>query len=174
MAKKYILTIKQIYKNRAAQWEFHYKQRETVKQISSSLDTHRVITVIQNHIPAPELLIDATLLHGMPHRKGRLETIDTLHWKLTFANMDLLCIWYWTADYWQDFIRAFQALPDPIFEDYFYAYDAELDALRFLPVSYRTVDKSVDKFGGSKRVPPKGTGNSHHTHIRAEVPLKTR
>jgi hypothetical protein len=70
MAKKYILKIKDIHKKRAMQWAYHYDKREIVKQISPSLDVHRIITIIQNYIPAPELLVDGSLLNGRPHLAG--------------------------------------------------------------------------------------------------------
>jgi hypothetical protein len=154
MAKKYILKIKDIHKKRAMQWAYHYDKREIVKQISPSLDVHRIITIIQNYIPAPELLVDGSLLNGRPHLAGIRQAETVLSW--TYPQSELLCIWYWAADYWQNFVKAFQALPDPIYEDYWYAYDANIDALRFLPISQKAVDNSsipvdnpVDKWGGT-------------------------
>jgi hypothetical protein len=154
MAKAYLLTVKEINKRRAANWEFHYAQRTYARQAAASVDVDHIARAIQRNIPAPELLVDGSILSGIEEIRGIQAALIALHWNYT--QRDLLCIWYWKDEYFQDFTRAFQSLPE-VFTPYQYAYDEEKDALRFIPT---TKGEVWGKSGGSRASSPNSGGKT--------------
>jgi hypothetical protein len=165
MAKRYILPINEIYKRRGQNWEYHYNKRVMVAQSAHTLDVRHVTEIISLNVPPPELITDASILCGIATLKGVENALTSLHW--TYQQHEIICIWYWTEEYWQDFVRAFQSLPD-VYEDHYYAYDEELDAMRFYPLSQK--GKSGGSRGEVGQFPQNGRKKRQSAPARTEFP----
>lgn len=130
MAKRVVVSINEMYRRRAVNWEWHYQSRG-IAQTYSQEDREKVIRIISHEVPAPVMRLDGAIMDGIANLRG---TSKALHY-LLLSNMErsMMCVWYWSEAGWMELVREFQALPD-IYEDHYYAYDAELDAVRFLPM----------------------------------------
>lgn len=153
MARKLIVTKEKIYLRRADHWQEHYKRREMARAIMQSGFSPRVmLSRLYMDLPAPALDVDGDFLQMAFDDRRKMGMVA-----LTYGRLpsDLLCRWYWSPEAWQEFVRAFQALPD-IFEDYYYTFDKATDRVWLAAVSTarrgrRAVDKPVDNKGTSRR-----------------------
>jgi hypothetical protein len=130
MAKS-IVTIHDMNKRRGENWEFHYKNRELAKMFCVQ-DCDHVSNVIRQNVPVPVMLLDAGLLDGIQNVRGMNKALENL--ALYHMDRAMMCLWYWSAEEWQAFVREFQSLPE-IYEDHYMLYDSELDAMRLVPLS---------------------------------------
>lgn len=130
MPRSATLTVKDINRRRGSNWEWHYKNRQRAKLYSSD-DAQRVSRIISGRVPAPVLLIDASLLDGIEHVRTMSNALECVSSSLPRCMM---CIWYWSEEGWMEFVREFQALPD-VTESYYMFYDEALDAMQLYPLS---------------------------------------
>lgn len=145
MPRRMIVTKKQIYARRGEAWSSHYRNRETAKtMISAGWNGTQIVSSLNASWSTPEMEIDGrTLDIPLNIRQEWGSRLQNIH---QINDRDLLCIWYWTADNWQDFVRQFQSLPD-VYEDYYYLYEPEpIDRMRLIPMS------SKPKQGSEKKV----------------------
>ena len=150
MPRMIIYTPQKIYENRALYWTVHYSNRGLVKAMN--IDTEKVIRAIIRNVPAHEIRIDAALYRPLDVIRGQAKAIQDLKWSI---NPELMCLWYWTEEYWLGFVRLYEALPDPIDAHYLY-YERERDGGVLIP---------VDKYRGNS-----GT----NTPIQVQLQKKSR
>ena len=160
MPRSIIITKAEINKRRGSNWAWHYQNREVAKMYAQQ-DQQRVSMVVASRVPAPVLLVDASVLDGI--ETLRAQNLALQYMTLSRMERTMMCVWYWSGEAWQEFVRAFQALPD-VFEDHYYFYDETLDAMRIMPLStmgknrptkYKKFQGEVrGKSGGSVAVPP--------------------
>lgn len=145
MPRRAIITKAKIFKRRAVAWEWHYRNRQTVRTASANMDTTKVAQILSRTIPPPVMRIDGTLTEGIATLKGVQRAIEEL--RLNHTQRDLLCSWYWSQAGWDDFVNQFQSLPEPT-EDYYLTYEPESDAILIVPISQR--EPNANK--GTKKV----------------------
>jgi hypothetical protein len=123
MARRHVFTIKKIYEQRGRSWKYHYDNRDLARQLcKAGWDGALIEQTLRQELPEPKLQIDATLLDTpLDIRRKHYSHLES---RFQLRNNDLLCRWYWTEQSWQEFVQAFQALPE-IFEDYYLKYDPE-------------------------------------------------
>lgn len=146
MPRKLIVRKDEIYLRRASAWESHYSNRGAARaMLENGFNARVLIDALKHDLPAPLLDVDGRqLCLTLAQRVKRAE----LARRFRLAGDDLLCVWYWSADGWMDFVRAFQALPD-VQEDFYYTYELSTDRSWLVPVSTarrgrRAVVKPVD------------------------------
>ena len=132
MPRRYIIPVREIYKRRAAEFEYHYNNHRTVTETMVMYDAYRVANTLRREIPAPIMRADGSLIEGLATVQGKARAADLLN--IYPAQRDLMCLWYWSEDGWADFNRQYQNLPE-VTEDYCLKYDEELDAALLVPVS---------------------------------------
>lgn len=125
------MKVQDIFKRRGEHWEQHYRNRGVAKMYARE-DADHIAYILARDVPAPEMLIDGALLDSMAIMRAMYQARE----RLGFQNSDrsMMCVWYWSEPAWMEFVRLFQALPDPI-EDYYLFYDEQADGMRLLPVS---------------------------------------
>ena len=62
MPRRYIIPMQEIYKRRALEWEYHFKNRRTVAENLVMYDQYRVTRTLQREMPAPIMRADGSLL----------------------------------------------------------------------------------------------------------------
>lgn len=152
MARKYIIPKKEVIARRALEWEYHYNNRRTVKEVFGIYDPLRVINTITREIPAPIMRADGSLLEGIATVRGRSKAAYDLN--IDQMQKDLMCLWYWSDDGWANLNAQFQNLPD-VTEDYCLLYDAEIDAALIVPKSQKPPVQVRYKLGTTKALVPK-------------------
>jgi hypothetical protein len=131
MARRKIVTIKEIYKLRGEAWAFHYANREAVRAIGNHYEAERIFGQLASCYPAPEMGIDGNLL-DYPIDLRREYSHGSI---LPDLLSRLLCVWYWSESSWMDFVYLYQSLPE-IYEDYYWRYQPEpFDRQVLFPVS---------------------------------------
>jgi len=138
MPRLHTVTIKEIYASRAKEWERHYNNRRVVQETYAIYDHASVCRVLQREIPPPVMRTDGSLVDGIPTLRGRAYAADLL--KIDPMQKELMCLWYWSAEGWQDFERQYKSLPD-VLEDHYYRYDEELDIVNLVPLSDKQIQK---------------------------------
>jgi len=154
MPRRIVISKEKVYQRRADSWAFHYANRGLVKQISSAVDAHRIISIISRYVPAPVLRVDGNLLEGRETFRGVSEAASVLNW--SEAQRKIICVWYWSEVYWMEYVHAFQNLPD-VEEDYYILHDKIIDAIQLAPMSSKPKQGSakaeripVDKWGTTR------------------------
>lgn len=145
MARRVVISKKEIYRMRGTNWEWHYQHHVMVRGLGSSLDREKIARVIAREVPAPIMRIDGSLLEGMDVARGVARAMVEL--SFSYAYRDLICSWYWSNESWDSFVRLFQSLPE-VEEDYYLLYDADLDAALIVPMSQREPNSNK----GTKKV----------------------
>jgi len=145
MARRTIFTPKEIQRRRASCWAWHYKNRQVVRQLSPSVDSARIATIIYRVVPMPVIRIDGSLTEGADTLKGVERALIELCF--SWLQRDLICTWYWSQSGWNDFVEQFQSLPEPT-ENYYLVYNPEADATLLVPISQREPNSNK----GTKKV----------------------
>lgn len=141
MPRRRVMTVKKIYEERAAQWAFHYKNRAFASSLCElGWSGASLSAALRQDYPVPSLQIDGSML-DVPLRI-RCECETGLLSRFRLVDRVLLCLWYWTLDDWQEFVRQYQALPD-VCEDYYYRYDREGDRALLVPMSSKPKQGSL-------------------------------
>jgi hypothetical protein len=150
MAKKLILSPKEMQVRRASAWEFHYKRRGWA-MLFAPQDAARIAGMISANVPAPEMRLDGYVVDGIETLRGQCRVLERLN--VEGIDRMSLCAWYWSESEWLQFIHLYQSLPE-VYEPHYWYYDAALDAARVLPLSCGGSAGEVrGKSGGSVRVP---------------------
>lgn len=132
MSRRLIIPRTDIYRRRAGNWEWHYKNHLLARQVGLSTDTNRVLSALRYAVPPPEMQIDASIVEGLAELRGIRKALDSL--SLTYQSQHLMCIWYWQESAWDQFVEQYEKLPD-VYEDYYLFYDADRDAVLLKPLS---------------------------------------
>lgn len=134
MPRREIVTVKEMQERRANAWERSYRHRGMAQAtiMNSVSITTRILSAIQRHVPPPEMLIDGYLYRSLDVIKG--EAMAAAEIGISPVNKEVMCLWYWTDAGWDQFVQAYQALPE-IYEPYYWTYDAERDGAILTPVS---------------------------------------
>lgn len=157
MPRRYVFSVAELQGRRARAWAEHYESRQIGKELASGLDVKRVLRVLQESMPLPELDVDGYLFESRQMIHGMNKALDILHW--SFLQRRLMCVWYWSESGWMDFVHLYQSLPE-LYERHYLVYDAEADAGRLIPMSSKpkqgslsrmAVDNPVDNFSTSRR-----------------------
>jgi hypothetical protein len=167
MPRSVIVTSRDMNKRRASNWECHYQHRGAVKLFSCE-DAERVNRKLIQSTPAPVMLMDGSLLDGIENVRAQSKMVECFPGLARY----MMCAWYWSESGWQDLVSHFQSLPE-IFEDYYMFYDANLDAMRLMPVStlgnnrpkkaIRVQGEVRGKSGGTMALPPEMRGRGGRT-----------
>lgn len=164
MPRRYVMKVKEIYRLRGVYWARHYRFRQF--SISCGVDGICVINaLVKAGMPDTEVQIDGSIYAPLDVIHAGHRALEVLGMRNSFADdseisitwLDLMCPYFWTETGWMQYVRLYEALADPVEEDYYMIYDAERDGGRFVPMSSkpsrnvpRPVDKSVDKSGTSQ------------------------
>jgi hypothetical protein len=132
MPRLNVVPIKKVYARRAKEYEYHLNNRRTVKNVFSLYDQASVIRVLRREIPEPVMRTDGSLVDGIPTLRGRATAAGLLN--IDQKNKELMCLWYWSDEGWDDFNRQYQNLPE-IYEDHYFRYDEALDIVDLVPLS---------------------------------------
>lgn len=154
MGRKLIVKKEAVYIRRAENWQEHYKRRELARaMVAGGYNAAVMCKILYMDLPVQTLDVDGSILEMAIDDRLKLAQIARRYDRVPGV---LLCRWYWSAEAWQEFVRAFQALPD-VLEDYYYTFDKRTDRAWLVPVSMarrgrRAVGKPVDNKSTSERV----------------------
>lgn len=167
MSRRIVIKAAEIYRRRAQNWEWHYKNRAMARDLCLQLDAWKVYGVVSRCVPAPEMTVEGSIVRGMDTICGEWDAIDLLRLPRTFVNKELMCVWYWAELAWMEFVRQFQGLPE-VDEDHYLFYDAERDAVLVVPMSSKPVraDALVVPTGEGKGVDKSGTSQVQVPSLR--------
>ena len=135
MPRRIVVKRDEIYKRRSHAWERYYKLRELARQMTSAgWDGGAIAAALKRYDEyTPELEIDGRLLDTPLEARRKYE--HELLSRFRLSDRELLCPWLWTEQGWMEFVRQFNALPEPA-EDYYLRYEPmPLDRLRLVPMS---------------------------------------
>lgn len=152
MARKYIIKQKEVLARRALEWEYHFNNRRTVKEVFVIYDPLRVINTLTREIPSPIMRADGSLLEGIATVRGKSKAAYLLN--IDQMQKDLMCLWYWSEDGWANLNAQFQNLPE-VTEDYCLKHDDELDAAWIVPKSQKQPVQVRYKSSTSRAVVPR-------------------
>lgn len=165
MARRSVFKIAEITRMRAGSWAWSYKLWSFAK--NSGIDPLKVLNaLVAVGMPEPEMQIDGSLYRPLDVIKAEAAALDKLGYGFVSVEMrSSMCVWYWTEANWMSFVRQYEALPDPIPEDYYLLYDAERDGGRLVPMSSKPkrgdvpspVDKSLSNSSTSQVQVPRFT-----------------
>lgn len=134
MPRRDIVTIEEVQRRRATSWEMHYRNRQTVRQMVMQVNAATYINTIKRHVPSPEIEVDGYLYRPLDVING--EALAAYELGISQMHKCLMCLWYWTDTGWDQFVQAYQSLPE-IVEDHYWVYDEERDGAVLVPMSSR-------------------------------------
>lgn len=147
MARRYVYKKSEMERLRGKHWAEHYELRNRAVEISKTISANRVLSVIRQFVPPPDMNADANYVRGLDTITGQHRACDEIG--LDYIDGSLMCIWYWSDSAWMEFVRQYQSLPD-IVEDYYLLYDAVRDAGLLVPISSKPKQRPVDNSGTSR------------------------
>lgn len=135
MPRRIVVKKKDIMLRRAVNWEKYYALRQQAASIVAyGRDGARVCAMIDHRMSRPALNIDGGLADLAT--QDRVARRVLLH-ELELIEEDLVCWYLWTESAWMEYVKEFQALPDPV-EDYYWTYNEETDQALLVPMSHRS------------------------------------
>lgn len=159
MPRRIVKKKSEIYKLRAMHWERNYAYRQDVKaMIASGRNGELISHLLYQSMEPPIVDMDGgvgCLNLSLEDRRTRID----LMYQLEIWNNDLLCWFWWSESAWTEYVRQFNALPEPV-EDYYLYYIPATDQAFLKPVSWKepgtTQVQPRYKSGTSREVVPAG------------------
>ena len=168
MPRSNVITIQDMYRRRATNWEHHYKNRGLAKSFATE-DQERISRAISQRVPYPKMLADGSLLDGMEELRGTAYALEYTSLRL---DRSMMCIWYWSESAWMELVREFQSLPD-VDEDHYLFYDDKLDATIIMRISTKGTNRQ-NKYKSGKKIQVQLGGNSGGTTRLVPEILRSR
>jgi len=151
MPRREIVTIEDVQRRRATSWEMHYRNRQAVRQLAAQVNVTTYINAIKRNVPNPEIEIDGYLYRPLDVIRGESNAAQELG--ISQMHKGLMCLWYWTDTGWDEFVRAYQSLPE-ITEDYYWVYDEQRDGAVLTPMSSKPLRADARYNLGTSQVQP--------------------
>lgn len=151
MARRSVLRMKDINRLRGCNWEHHYKNRSMIGALAVNREKEYIARVIERSVPPPVMRVDGSLVEGIATLKGMDDALRDL--ALAYTYRELMCVWYWSLAGWDNFVAQFQSLPEVV-EDYYYFYDAQIDAALLMPMAKGNSGGTRGELGASGVVAP--------------------
>jgi hypothetical protein len=168
----------EIYRLRGVYWNRYYHFRVYARNLE--MESARVLNaLVQAGMPEPEIQLDGSIYYHGDVIRASHAALDALGWvkgiavdsEVCITWLDLMCPYFWSESGWMNYVRLYEALPDPV-GDCYITYERELDGGKLVPMASKSkrgkvvkpvdkpVDNPVDKSGTSKEQVPASRYNS--------------